>query len=264
MVHAYRGVGKTHCSIGIGCAVASGRKFLNWEAISAETVLLIDGEMPAAILQSRLMDHMRMTTGTSTLPEKLRIMTPDLQKEGMPDIGMRLGQNKIEKFIGDDVKLVILDNLSTLMRTGAENEADSWLSLQQWGLRLRARGKSVLYIHHSGKNGSQRGSSRKEDVLDTVICLQHPKNYKPEQGACFEIHYEKARGLYGNDVKPFEARLMDGQWLTRSINQSNYDKAVALLKDGYTQRDIVEELGLSKGYISKINKKALAKGDLHA
>ena len=42
----------------------------------------------------------------------------------------------------------------------------------EWILYLRAKGKSVIFVHHAGKNGKQRGSSRREDVLDTVIFLK--------------------------------------------------------------------------------------------
>jgi len=63
----------------------------------------------------------------------------------------------------------------------------------------------VPFIHHSGKGGEQRGTSRREDVLDTVIALKRPADYSPEQGACFEVHYEKSRGIFGDDVAPFKA-----------------------------------------------------------
>lgn len=51
------------------------------------------------------------------------------------------------------------------------------------------------------------GSSRREDVLDLVMCLRHPEDYSSTEGARFELHFDKTRGLYGDDAKPFEARL---------------------------------------------------------
>ena len=72
---------------------------------------------------------------------------------------------------------------------------------------MRSNGKSVLLIHHAGKGGQQRGTSRREDVLDTVIALRKPENYSPDSGTCFEVHFEKNRGLYGDNIKPFEAHL---------------------------------------------------------
>src|SRR6185436_7932703 len=125
----------------------------------------------------------------------LRIITPDIQTHGITDLSTIEGQRIIEEHL-KDVKLLILDNYSALCRRGRENEAESWIPLQEWFLTLRRRGLSVLLIHHSNKSGGQRGTSRKEDLLDTVITLRKPENYDPREGARFEVHYEKARGFY--------------------------------------------------------------------
>ena len=43
MIHAPRGVGKTHVSIGAACAVAAGVSYLRWSAPKPRRVLFIDG-----------------------------------------------------------------------------------------------------------------------------------------------------------------------------------------------------------------------------
>jgi hypothetical protein len=50
-------------------------------------------------------------------------------------------------------------------------------------LRLQHRGIGVLLVHRSGKSGEQRGTSRREDVLDTVIGLRRPEGYLPNSRA---------------------------------------------------------------------------------
>ena len=67
----------------------------------------------------------------------------------------------------------MVDSLSTLCRSGVENESESWLPVQEWALRLRRNGVSVLFVHHAGKSGKQRGTSRREDVLDTIFHVIH-------------------------------------------------------------------------------------------
>src|SRR5262249_31805588 len=133
------------------------------------------------------------------------------------------GQGMIENHI-KDAELIILDNLSTLTFGGKENEAESWLPVQQWVLSLRRRGVSVLLIHHAGRNGEQRGTSRREDILDTMITLQHPENYKTEEGARFKVHFTKARNIYGADAEPFEAqmRIENGAsvWTIKEVDDS--------------------------------------------
>src|SRR5215468_5734601 len=62
--------------------------------------------------------------------------------------------------------------------------------------------------YHAGTNGRQRGTSRREDALDTVIALRRPEDYSPEQGARFEVHFEKLRNrVDGNGAVAFEARI---------------------------------------------------------
>ena len=177
------------------------------------------------------------------------------------------GQMLVEEHITDDIKLIIVDNISTLVRTGRENEAEGWLPVQGWFLKLRAAGKSVLAIHHSNKSGKSRGTSKREDVLDTVIRLEHGSGYSPEQGACFEVHYEKNRGIYGEDVKPFEAQLITGDqgeaiWTTRTLEDSTYDKVAKLANQGLSKAEIATELEIHKSSAGRHYNKGVLQGDI--
>jgi len=262
MVFAYRGVGKTHFALGVAYAVSSGGSFLGWQAPGAAGVLYIDGEMPGPVMQERL--SAIITSNDKEPAAPFILLTPDLQPEGMPRLDSDEGQAAIEGIITDDIKLIVVDNISTL--SGAkENEADGWTPIQEWALRQRSKGRSVLFVHHSGKGGQQRGTSRREDVLDTVIALRRPVDYKPDQGAVFEIHFEKARGIYGDDVQSIEATLStDDQgrrsWLTRTVEAGNFDRIVQMTNDGMKQGEIAAELNLHKSNVSRHLKKAKAEG----
>lgn len=265
MLHAFRGIGKTHMSLGIAYAVAKGGSFLNWTAEKSRNVLYIDGEMPAAVLQERLARIVTMN-GDRSLPGKLKIITPDLQSFGMPDFGTPEGQATISQYITGDIDLVIIDNLSCLAPSVKENDARDWAPIQTWVLSLRVQGKSVLLIHHSGKGGGQRGTSKKEDVLDTVISLQRPKDYESSQGARFIVTYEKARGFFGDAAKSFEAHLCDDIggyiWKTQAVEESTYEKIVSMLNDGMPQKDIAEELEIDKSTVSRHTGRARREGRL--
>ncbi len=162
----------------------------------------------------------------------------------------------------ENVDLIIVDNISTLCGHGRENEAESWLPIQAWALQQRRQGKSVLFIHHAGKNGTQRGTSKREDTLDTVIKLKRPNHYVPTMGACFELSFEKARGIVGNEVATILCHLKDDGWHFEPIEETSYQQVIELFKSGYKQREIVDELKLSKSYVSKIVAKARSKGDI--
>lgn len=267
MVHAFRGVGKTHMSLGIAYAVATGGEFLGWKAPKPCGVLYIDGEMPAATLQERLARIVTMFN-IRELPGKLKILTPDLQKDGvMPDLATIDGQQVISQYITDEIDLVIIDNLSCLAPSIKENDASDWASIQTWVLGLRVKGKSVLLVHHSGKSGGQRGTSKKEDVLDTVIALERPKDYDSSQGARFIVKFEKSRGFFGDDAKSFEAQLVNegGQflWKTQSLDDSTFQKVVTALNDGASQKDISIDLGIDKSTVCRHAKRARVEGLLN-
>ena len=56
----------------------------------------------------------------------LNFITPDVQEYGIPDISSVKGQEAIDSLITEEIKLIIFDNISTLSRSGVENEAESW------------------------------------------------------------------------------------------------------------------------------------------
>jgi hypothetical protein len=119
-------------------------------------------------------------------------------------------------------------------------------------LRLRREGKSVLFIHHAGKSGGQRGTSKKEDILNTVIALRRPPDYEASQGARFEVHYEKSRGFFGDDAEPFEAWLKDGEWQIGDVTRADDDASLrALKKQGLTDREIEKRTGVPKSTVNR-------------
>jgi len=267
MIYAARGLGKTWAALMIAYAVSSGGKYLNWKAEKAAGVLYIDGEMPLAVMKERLSQI--VLSEEMEVQEPLEFLTPDAQEFGIPDLSTIEGQELIDKLITEKTKLIVMDNLSTLTRTGKESEGESWLPVQEWALGLRRRGISVLFIHHAGKAGQQRGTSRREDVLDTVIALRKPTDYTPETGACFEIHFEKARGLYGIELEPFEAKLESHEdnnglttinWIHKKIDDSTTEKVKRYLDDDWSQKDIADQLGINKSSVNYHVKKLKDEG----
>lgn len=258
MVYAARGVGKTFFGLSVAYAVASGGEYLGFRAPGSSGVLYMDGEMPASVMQERLAAIVRSSEREADA--EFTLMTPDMQPEGMPRLDTEDGQASIDCILTDAHKLIVVDNISTLTAT-RENEADGWTAVQQWALRMRASGRSVLFIHHAGKGGNQRGTSRREDVLDTVIVLRRPSDYDPKDGAVFEVHFEKSRGIYGDDVTSIEAALVtddrgDMLWTYRPVEDSTFEKVKKLLDDGLSQKDIAEELKINKSNVSRHAKRA--------
>jgi hypothetical protein len=250
MLYAYRGIGKTCVALGIAAAVANGGVFLRWRAPRPRRVLYIDGELPASTLQQRVRMILAGLEECQPQSGAFQLVTPDLQKRPMPDLATIEGQNLLEP-LAAEVDLIILDNLSALCRSGSENDGEDWAPVQEWTLRLRRQGKSVLLVHHAGKNKAQRGTSKREDLLDTVITLRHPSDYSASEGLRCEVHFEKTRSMLGEDAKPFEIRLETGPdgravWLCRDLDNIKAQKAAELFAAKMSVREVAEELGISK------------------
>ena len=262
MLHAPRGIGKTQVAIGTAWAVASGGGFLRWTCPNNKPwrVLFLDGEMPGADLQARFAAVKERSQFGLADPDYLKIAAADLMEFGLPDLGDLKSQRFYDDVIGA-ADLIIVDNLSTLCPGVKENEADSWVPVQQWALTQRRAGRSVFFIHHAGKSGTQRGTSRKEDVLDTVIGLRHPIDYSADQGCRFELRFEKARGFQGDAAEPFEARLIGNQWAVDSLKTGNDTETLqAMFAKGMSVRVISDLTGIPKSTVFDRLKEAGANG----
>lgn len=268
MLFAPRGIGKTQFAVALAFAVATGGKFLSWQADAPKKVVYLDGELPGNVLQRRLAMH--LPVDREPAPGFLRIFTPDLpsmEGRSLPDLSTREGQDEIDAMLEPDTALVIVDNLSAWARSGRENEAESWHPMSTWMLALRRRGIAVLLVHHAGKGGEQRGTSKKEDLLDFVIKLSRPRDYNPKQGAAFVLEFTKSRHLVGEAAETLEIALQgdeDGPatWTWKTVENSTFDRVVALTNESMTPGEIAVELAINKSTVSRHLKRARDEGKL--
>jgi putative DNA primase/helicase len=259
MLYAPRGLGKSWLALSMGLAVGSGTPLLRWSVPRQRNVLYVDGEMPLVSLQERL-KAISVPFGTDTPNDGFRILAAD-QIDGGINLSTEEGQRSLEPLL-EDVDLLILDNLSTLASTTSESASDAWVPMQNWLLKLRRRGIAVLLVHHAGTNGRQRGTSRREDALDTVIALRRPEDYSPEQGARFEIHFEKLRNRVDADgAVPFEARVEnvgDGiGWSASDLKPPLLIQAAELFGEGMTVREVASALRISKSEAGRLRQQAI-------
>jgi RecA-family ATPase len=254
LLYAPRGVGKSYFAMSCGYAIAMGSSFLRWQAPASVPVLYVDGEMPKSELQSRLDGMVNGDHDNDMAPENLYFLPAEHYEGGIPDIARPAGQAAIQEALdsignSDAPRLLILDNLSTL--SGAkENEGDEWLPIGRFLLKLRAANVAVLVVHHAGRNGQARGTSRREDAMDTVVHLRHPEDYEPDQGARFELLFEKSRSFTGKDAAPLEAKLIVGEngaisWEYSSPTNKKW-QAMEMFANGKEPKDVEVALGVSR------------------
>jgi CRP-like cAMP-binding protein len=100
-----------------------------------------------------------------------------------------------------------------------------------------------------------------------VLKLKHPGDYQAEEGARFEIHFEKARGLFGEAVRSIEATLTrDGIgnpiWTHRWAEGATAASVIQLRRDGLSAAEIATELGVNRSTVYRALKKAEAEATL--
>lgn len=213
MLWAPTGVGKSWVALGVAQACAAGGTFLKWQAPKACKVVYIDGEMGERTLHERIR---KIDYSAERGMEKSNIMfyTPrDKINNGvMWNLADPAEQGRYSKIV-EPYDLIIIDNLATLARTyprkGTCNEVDIWASVQLWAITQRAKGKSILFIHHSNKSqGDFRGSSTQIDTMNVVIGLSGGNEaLESKEGAEFNLHFKKARELFGEDTQSLRVSL---------------------------------------------------------
>jgi hypothetical protein len=185
-------------------------------------VLYVDGEMNANDIQERLNRLCELLQVPADAADNLTFVGADWQDGFLPRLDTPEGQAALDPFV-EQADLIVLDNRSCLFDPEGEKDATAWQPAQDWLLSLRRRGKAVLGVHHSNRQGGARGHSKAEDALDVAIKLSRPDDYSAEQGARFLIEFDKARGIHGKAVMPFIAKLSGGGWVVEEIERASGD-----------------------------------------
>ncbi|MEW5772984.1 MAG: AAA family ATPase [Thermodesulfobacteriota bacterium] len=273
LVYAEAGLGKTFFALNVAYAVASGGAFLNWTAPAPHSVLYVDGEMETWEMQARLRGIHKAAArdGIGNLEEAGRhfhgyCATYQEPGKAFPDLATQEGLAVLlEK--AKRKALVVIDNLTTTMRSGDENEAAYWTAMSEALLELRKRGTAVLLVHHENKSGDQRGTSAKDVTLNGKIRLARPVDHAEASGASFVIQWPKARGLTGPDRAQVQATLTQGdaslpRWEHIVFDASRHQELVRLAKSGEysTQAQIAQAMDVAPSYVTKLKTEAIGFG----
>lgn len=270
MVSAERGLGKTHFALSLAVAISNQENFMRWTVNQAAGVMYIDGEM--ALVEIR---------------ERLKLFAPAIPKEPLTILSHEWFFNKLERDLTitdhtvqeailnelsnqPEVKVIILDNLSSLTRI-RENESDDWRNcMLPFLIACRRRSVAVVLIHHCGKNGDQRGSGAREDHLDTSIKLTKLAEHTNTDGCCFQVNFIKSRNCYGEEIETFVAKLIQADegsaWEIEAISESTKDKLFKLIVEhgdqGIQAVEAARKLGISKSMVSRLKTQLEGEGRL--
>ena len=262
-IFAFRGVGKTWLALAIAQALSTGSKLGDWPGHAPVKVLYIDGEMPPDLMRSRC-------KGLEAGNDNLQFLNHEILFERSGNVlnitNGEIQQAITEKCIASGVKVLFLDNLSTLASGMRENEADSWELVNSWLLDLRRRKIAVVIVHHAGRSGEMRGTSKREDNVFWIIALDDTKkNADDKRGARFISRFTKPSRNTQEDVPTYEWHFVtDEATGTVSIGcklAQTMDVFLGLIEDGVTEcGQIAQEMKISPATVSRFAKKGIDAG----
>ena len=146
-----------------------------------------------------------------------------------------------------------------------ENDADDWELVLPWLLKLRRLKIAVVIVAHAGRNGQMRGTSRREDQAFWVIKLERSdSNSDGNRGLRFTSVFTKNRNAQEEDCPPLEWMINEetnGAVSVTTKPVSGIELLTAWVNAGLdSASDIAQEMGVSKGQVSKLAKKAEVAG----
>jgi 5S rRNA maturation endonuclease (ribonuclease M5) len=263
----WRGIGKSFFAKGIVNAVSRGESFGPWNNEVSVPCLFLDGEMALQDMMERSF-HLGLN---SERPSPLYIYSDALANQyGLPraHLNNESWRTKMKSIlIARKIKLWVVDNLASLASGLDENSKKDWDPINQWLLELRFAGISTIMLHHTNKEGGQRGTSAREDNIDASMLLKPPHDYVPEDGARFIVHFSKARVPTSdlNLIADTEFKLIEDEtgkytWTHNNVKAERKIEVLKMLDEGFDQNTIAEALGITKGRVSQIKKKAAKDG----
>jgi hypothetical protein len=267
LISGWRGTGKTFLALSILDAVSSGENLGPWECLKPACCLFLDGEMPVQDIIERS-QNLKLNRER---PNPLYIYCDALMNQhGLPraHLSNEIWRQKIKQILlTKKIKVWVIDNLASLAGGLDENAKKEWDPINQFLLELRFSGISTIMLHHTNKDGGQRGTSAREDNIDTSIILKSPYDYSPEDGARFILHFSKAR-VRTKDlslISDIEFKLIQEEsgrylWVYGNVRAKRNKEILRLLDEGIQQKEAAEILKISKGQISKVRKKAIDDG----
>jgi hypothetical protein len=259
MVYGPRGSGKTMFMLGMAIGLTTGNPFMKWSIHQTTGVLYIDGEMPLVELRERA-----VSLAQHAIPQGLHFLTGEMVYAQLKrDLVLTTEEFRqaVEQILDEhpDISVIILDNISCLFSGISEDKKQDWEPINAWLVRLRHRGITAMLGHHAGKGGQQRGTSGREDSLDTVIAIDYPQNHRAEDGCHFHLRFTKTRSNRGDAVTALDVRLEEvpGEgltWTVSTLDESRKERIRQMLDDGMSVSEIIKELEVSASYVHRLKR----------
>jgi hypothetical protein len=251
LIYGAPGVGKSFLALGLALAAAGGGSFLGWTAPRPRNVLYLDGEMSRETVAERL----RLF---GPPPPSLRMWLAADQNRHKLDLSTKAGLLHLMASWGA-VDLVVIDSLSSLTGT-THRDPERWTELRHFLAFHQSHGRAIVLVHHANRDGAMRGIGQRADAMDLIMAVRRPRDWRPADGARFEVHLEKTRHHGGAALAPIEARLCTtdgrGHWQWSSAGSAQLRRAADLLQQGMKAEAVGKAIGVSRRTAYRLQRRA--------
>lgn len=258
------GVGKSQFAMSLCNAISEGRDFQAWKSSGPRACLYIDGEMSPTGLRDRLRGY-RVTEKGGNLWWIYNVAS-EKHELGRINLALPEWQDEIIRLMGG-MDVLVLDNVMSLINVpGVSMSSDEfWQPVVDFNTRMRALGKTVIWVDHTNAQGESFGTRTKRWHADMVWYLKHPNDYDPEDGCRFVFECKKSRAKAGKELASAEYKMveaLDGKsdWMHAYVGEKELLAVKKLHDEGLSIRDIAEELDLGKSTVGRYVKSLQKQG----
>jgi hypothetical protein len=263
MIYSWAGVGKSFFTTELAARVAMGlRKLFVWPITRAYRVLYLYGEMHGGEIRKRWKE---IAVGHNMeVPEddQLGFVSKEFQRikrasrhayDWRPSIASPTDRRIVEDWVARGYQLLVLDNVSTLWPASQEKVSDREAVLKDWFMDLNQNGTSVISQTHAGKGGDFLGDSSQIHILDSVLKLRRPGDYRREEQLRAEVKIEKLRHECKDFrlLQEFEVSLTTNLdtgaiWSMRPIRDTQLKSCFEMFADGMKPGEVYQDVGISR------------------
>ena len=245
-----------------------------WENEKPGKVLLIDGEMDMEDLKERQELSIKATDADQeSVYKNLQIISrqDQMMNLGFLNLGNKESQKSLINYVENEgIRVVILDNFSTLVDMPDENSASCMQPFQNFLLNLKQREVSTLLVHHTRKNpnGQQmayRGSQKLSVTFDNILQLEPTESDQDHEdnGCSFHITSDKQRR--GGEINcALRLNSVTGSWeIIEHIPKHLRELRDAIHLDQFkNQNELADHLGTDQSTVSRRMSNAIQLGIL--
>jgi KaiC/GvpD/RAD55 family RecA-like ATPase len=228
--------GKTAISLKLAVQVASGRSLGPFKVTDPRGVLYFALEGTRAIKLRLEAEKRYQKEQGNELPENLPLFVVE-----RPTNFITKSEENVAKVVAASryfteqlhcpLGIVVIDTLTKAMPGSDQNSVDDTSALFDFTTQLRANGvtATVVFIHHTGKDGKTRGSSNIEAEVDVVLKMR-----KQEDGSTM-MYVHMARSIDDNNLYRFNLESYNLGETEQGIMQS---APIVTLSEGSVAEDV--------------------------